>query len=193
MYMPTELVLNPQGSVTQFVVKCSECGCCRLSVVPQVLYVQVKDLEDMDWDGSTDLNAAFDLILKRACEAKISQDQMIETLFIFSDMQFDMACNCYPYGGQSSTNFEVAQAQFHKHGYKLPKVVFWNLRGYGYGESASMPVTQTEEGTALVSGFSGQLLKLFMDGVRKLESFNPFDVMKEAIGKEKYDGWKVID
>lgn len=122
----------------------------------------------MDWGGNTDLNAAFSLILKRARKAKIPQERMIETLFIFSDMQFDKACD-HPCGDSTSrsdaTNFKVAQAEFERHGYKLPKVVFWNLRGYGYGESASVPVTQTEEGTALVSGFSGQLLKLFMDGI----------------------------
>ena len=152
----------------------------------------------MDWHGSTDVDAAFDLILKRACDSKIAQEQMIETLFIFSDMQFDSACRSFSDMGDfgswtAPTNFKVAQAKFEKHGYKLPKVVFWNLRGYGYGESASVPVTQTEEGTALVSGFSGQLLKLFMDGVNELMTFNPFNLMKEAIGKEKYDNWKVID
>lgn len=152
----------------------------------------------MDWHGSTDVNAAFDLILKRACDSKIPQEQMIETLFIFSDMQFDEACGSCTipgdfYSRKTSTNFKVAQSHFEKHGYKLPKVVFWNLRGYGYGESASVPVTQTEEGTALVSGFSGQLLKLFMDGVNELVTFNPFNLIKEAIGKEKYDNWKVVD
>jgi len=24
-------------------------------------------------------------------------------------------------------------------------------------------------------------------------SFNPFNIVKEAIGKEKYDNWKVVD
>ncbi|DBA95855.1 TPA: hypothetical protein ACH3X1_001402 [Trebouxia sp. C0004] len=55
------------------------------------LPMQVGDLQNMDWRFGTDLNAAFDLILKRACDAKISQEQMVETLFIFSDMQFDDA------------------------------------------------------------------------------------------------------
>ena len=152
----------------------------------------------MDWQGSTDVNAAFDLILKRACDAKIAQEQMIETLFIFSDMQFDAACGSRGFlrdffAKTRPTNFKVAKAKFKKRGYKLPKVVFWNLRRCGYGESASVLVTQTEEGTALVSGFSGQLLKLFMDGVNELVSFNPFIIVKEAIGKEKYDNWKVVD
>lgn len=157
----------------------------------------------MEWGMSTNLNAAFSLILQRALEAKTPQDKMIETLFIFSDMQFDVACGSFEddyyrsynsnWTDKQATNYKVAQEEFETYGYKLPKVVFWNLRGYGLGESASMPVTQTEEGTALVSGFSGQLLKLFMDGVQELESFDPFNIMKEAIGKEKYNGWKVID
>ena len=56
-----------------------------------------------------------------------------------------------------------------------------------------MPVTQDEEGAALVSGFSGQLLKLFMGGASELEKFTPFTVMKEAVSAEKYDSWKVVD
>lgn len=182
-------------------------SCSVLCVQLLCMYVQVKDVEDMDWGMNTDLHAAFSLILQRALDAKIRQDQMIETLFIFSDMQFDSACYSYGTGSGSSdsywgnrswgarhvTNYTVAQEEFERNGYKLPKVVFWNLRGYGLGESASVPVTHTEEGTALVSGFSGQLLKLFMDGVQELESFDPFNIMKEAIGKEKYNGWKVID
>ena len=54
-------------------------------------------------------------------------------------------------------------------------------------------MTHTEDGTALVSGFSGQLLKLFKAGVEELEAFDPVNIMKEAIGKEKYNRWKVVD
>ena len=171
------------------------------------LALQVKDLEEMEWNMTTDVNAVFRLILKRACKAKVPQHQMIKTLFIFSDMQFNEACSggaAWGYARRDCrshilvegmcANFEAAKADFERAGYKLPRVVFWNLRGYGGGEDASIPVTQREDGTALVSGFSGQLLKLFMDeGVEGLESFNPFNIMKEAIGKEKYNGWQVVD
>ncbi len=145
---------------------------------------------------NTNLDAVFELILQRALKANISQDQMIKTLFIFSDMQFDDCCGASSgrFGPmEKETNFQAAQAKFKKHGHQLPKVVFWNLRGQGLGETASAPLTHREEGTALVSGFSGQLLKLFMGGVDELETFDPFNIMKEAIGKEKYDGWKVVD
>ena len=145
----------------------------------------------MDWGCSTDVNAAFTLILERACKANLAPAQMLETIFVFSDMQFDMATQ-----GSSSTNFKVAQEDFAKLGYTLPKVVYWNLSGPDFDEpasAASVPVTHREDGTALVSGFSGQLLKLFMGGASQLESFNPFDVMQEAIAAEMYNGWRVID
>ena len=150
----------------------------------------------MDWGYNTDLNAAFKLVLKRACDAKLPAEQMLDTIFIFSDMQFDSATDTYNLNtGQWSrkTNYHQAQDDFAQHGYKLPKVVFWNLRGPDMGETASVPVTCTEEGTALVSGFSGQLLKLFMGGVNELESYNPFNLMKEAIAADKYNGWRVVD
>ena len=55
------------------------------------------------------------------------------------------------------------QAKFEAAGYKLPQVVFWNLRASDIRRQKSTPVKLNEEGVALVSGFSGHLLKLFMD------------------------------
>ena len=161
---------------------------------------QVNELQRLDWGGNTDLNAVFTLILQLALASNIPPEQMLDTLFIFSDMQFDQATTdgngMYPLLGDpqhtaKETNFKVAQVKFEEHGYKLPKVVFWNLDGNN--DDAAVPVTHREEGTALVSGFSGQLLKLFMAGASALDKFNPFVIMKEAISAEKYNGWKVVD
>lgn len=135
----------------------------------------------MGWGMNTDLNKAFELILHRAIVHNITPEEMVQTLFVYSDMQFDEACG-------HQTNFHAAQNAFQKEGYKLPKLVFWNLAG-----SSTVPVTQDEEGAALVSGFSGQLLKLFMGGSSELEKFTPFTVMKEVFSAEKYDPWKVVD
>ena len=48
-----------------------------------------------------------------------------------------------------------------------------------------------EDGTALVSGFSGQLLKLFL--ANDLDKMTPESVMLDAIKGGKYDGWRVVD
>ena len=168
--------------------------------------MQVNDLQRLDWGMNTNINAVFQLILQRAIASNIPAEQMIETLFIFSDMQFDEAAgnsaDNYDISDedeevpdvneptQDKTNFAVVKAAFEEHGYNLPKIVFWNLKDDG---DDSMPVTHTEGGTALVSGFSGQLLKLFMAGASELDKFNPFAVMKEAISAECYKNWKVAD
>ena len=55
------------------------------------------------------------------------------------------------------------QARFEAAGYKLPQLVFWNLEASRIGGQKSTPVQFNKKGVALVSGFSGQLLKLFMD------------------------------
>lgn len=79
--------------------------------------------------------------------------------------------------------------------------------------NASKPVTASQNGVALVSGFSGNLLKIFMDGdeelKRKMEAIvivekdgetveekdemNPIDVMLRALSKKSFDGLKVLD
>lgn len=179
--------------------------------VPTHTVLQVAGLQKMEWGMNTDLNAVFTRILERALASNIPAEQMIGTIFIFSDMQFDVATSknaAMAWGfhandnedsdGEDSdgapacteTNFKVAQAEFEKHGYKLPKIVFWNLQGDG---DDSMPVTHNEQGVALVAGFSGQLLKLFMAGASELDKFDAFTIMKEAIAAERYNNWKVVD
>ena len=105
----------------------------------------MKDLQKMKWGMNTDVNAVFNLILERALANNLPPEDMLGTLFIFSDMQFDEAVRgnaALGYGGapaHAETNYKVAQAKFEEHGYNLPKVVFWNLQGEG---DDSMPVTQ---------------------------------------------------
>ena len=55
------------------------------------------------------------------------------------------------------------QAKYEAADYRLPQVVFWNLAASRIRGQKSTPVQVNEKGVALVSGFSGQLLKLFMD------------------------------
>ena len=64
-----------------------------------------------------------------------------------------------------------AQARFEAAGYKLPQVVFWNLAASRIDGRKSTPMQFNEAGVALVSGFSGQLLKLFMDKPGNLEAW----------------------
>jgi hypothetical protein len=148
------------------------------SVSGTTLAGKVQSLRDAPWGGSTNLRATFDLILEAALNFNVPSEDMPKTLYIFSDMQFDTACADVVAGGSNNdTAFEYAQKKFTLAGYLLPQIVFWNLRATASG----VPVKFDENRTALVSGFSPALLKLFMEG-----ELSPMVTMNKAI--EPYSG-----
>ncbi|CAN1294571.1 Uncharacterized protein L728 [Linum perenne] len=171
----------------------------------------------MNWGGSTNFYKVFDKILETAVANNLNEDQLIKRVFVFSDMEFHQASRIYNYGygygrvvgyrrgcyggygrgGDNSeeeepketkweTDYKAIQRKFGEKGYKkVPEIVFWNLR-----DSRATPVTGTENGVAMVSGFSKNLLTMFMDGGGIV---NPEDVMGLAIGGEDYKKLVVHD
>ena len=159
------------------------------------------------WDTTTNFNAVFTLILDRAVAVKLPPEDMIRSVFVFSDMEFDVA-----QGRSYVTNFQAAKMDFEAKGYVLPRIVFWNLRGDGRfggtGPGASVPVRGDEENVVLISGYSGKMLAYFMDG--KLEQYMAerqkeleqdeaqkqiglMDALMAVIKSGAYDKWKVVD
>lgn len=126
--------------------------------------------------ANTNLNAAFDLILKTAVQNKVPQAEMPGTLVIFSDMQFDGAVD-----GKDESAIKMMERKYKEAGYELPRVVFWNLNA-AYGNT---PVKFDKSGTALVSGFSPALATSVM--ANDLEDFTPEAVMLKTVMKSRYD------
>ncbi|KAM3691535.1 hypothetical protein ACJW31_08G022400 [Castanea mollissima] len=97
------------------------------------LYEKTSFIREMECGGSTNFQKVFDEILKVAVEANLSEDQLIQKVFVFSDMEFNEASeHCYGYDSESGreTDYEVIQREFREKGYnKVPEIVFWNLRG----------------------------------------------------------------
>ncbi|KAK5699832.1 hypothetical protein LTR97_005963 [Elasticomyces elasticus] len=158
---------------------------------------KVNQIKSTPWGGSTDFVAVFErLILPMAVENKLTQEDMVKQVFVFSDMQFNMAGG---YGSNDwSTSYERIQKKFKVAGYEMPKLIFWNLAGgragysqYGAGmhggdDVAPKPVTAADEGTALVSGYSQGQLKMFLDNGQFDE---PED---EVVEEEAKDGDEVV-
>lgn len=126
------------------------------------------------WSMTTNLNLAFEKILSVAVKASVPQSEMPEMVIIFSDMQFD-ACVTY-----DDSAIQMIERKYRTAGYKLPKVVFWNLKS-SYGNA---PVKFHTSGTALVSGFSPSLVKPLLSG--DLENFTPESVMLKTIMDDRY-------
>jgi hypothetical protein len=143
-------------------------------VVPDgCAFDRFKTISNIEWGGSTNLEKTFNLILKRAQEYKLSQEDMPKRLFIVSDMQFNDA------GGNTQTNWERINEMYRTSGYTRPQIVFWNVNG----ESTDFPVTTGEQGTALISGFSPAILKCFLHG----DEYTPVTVLRNAIDDSRYD------
>ena len=117
-----------------------------------------------DWGMNTNFVKVFEtLILPMALKHKLKPEEMVKRVFVFSDMQFDSAESSRGNDDRWSTSFDRIKGLYKEAGYEMPELVFWNLAGGRGGAAAPKPVTVTEEGTSLVSGYSQGLLKVFLD------------------------------
>lgn len=127
--------------------------------------------------GSTDLNAAFDMILDIAVKGKVPAEDMPDVLLILSDMQFNQ-CTHFNDSAQ-----EMMQRKYSRAGYEMPRIVFWNLNRYQYGGDASH-VKFDDRGIALVSGFSPAVMKSVL--ANDLDNFTPYNVMLKTLMTDRY-------
>jgi len=147
------------------------------SAVPELFNINGETLKDkissvanMQWNMNTNFEAVFKLLINTAKMYNVKKEDMVDTVFVFTDMQFDQAS-----GENQKTLYGTIKDMYEKEGYKIPKLVFWNLRA----SKDAFPIQSNTEGVALVSGFSSELLKLFMDG----EDFTPETILKKALSK----------
>ncbi|KAJ0243413.1 hypothetical protein HA466_0194700 [Hirschfeldia incana] len=178
------------------------------SANPELQVVQGDDLRsktsfvrNMDWGINTDFQKVFDMILKVAVEGRLKPEQMIKRVFVFSDMEFDQAyassssvthySTVHSYSTRDAntweTDYDAIARKYMEAGYGdvVPEIVFWNLR-----DSRSTPVPGSKKGVALVSGFSKNLIKMFLNNDGEI---NPMLIMEAAISKEEYSKLVVVD
>ena len=129
---------------------------------------RLRNIEQADWGMNTDFTKAYDLILQSAITYNVDEDSMPTMLLVLSDMQFDQSQDGYV----PKVHFDDIKAKFEQSGYKMPKLVFWNLNSYRGNQS-----TMNEDGVCMVSGFSPSIMKAILS----CEDFNPINVMMEAL------------
>ena len=66
---------------------------------------------------------------------------------------------------------------FEENGYTLPNVVFWNVAS----RNMQVPVTQNEQGVALVSGCSPRVFSMVTEG-----TLTPYAYMRSVLEQERY-------
>jgi hypothetical protein len=139
---------------------------------------KVNSVSKMGWGMTTNLTKVFDLILQRAINFKLKEDDMPEKLYIISDMQFNQASN------NNQTNFEYIDIKYKNAGYKRPKLIFWNVRS---NTTQDFPVDSSTLDVALISGFSPSILKSVLNG----KDFTPYGILRTTIDDERYSLIKI--
>jgi hypothetical protein len=108
---------------------------------------------------------------------------MPKKLFVFTDMQFNNTItgnferdyrNSRNNTNALDTVYKSIVKLYEANNYTAPKFIFWNLNS---DSNEVFPVNCDTEGTAIVSGFSEQLLKIFMN----YDEFKPAFIVDEIL------------
>jgi hypothetical protein len=145
-----------------------------------------------DWGMRTNFYAAFDKILQAYVNSNIDPDNTENMcLIILSDMQIDNAVSLQP--DAMKTMFDIMENKFAYTGtrskfnkpYKLPTVIFWNLR-----LTSGFPTTSYTKNTVMISGFSPIVLNVLVEnGIQGLKDCNPWDMFLNIINNKRYNSF----
>ena len=139
---------------------------------------KIIEMSKYDDCTNTDIEKVFMLILQTAVKSNMSQSDMPDRVLIVSDMEFDAATSNTRVGYGMKALFEELADRYEKRGYKLPKLVFWNVNS----RTNTIPMIENEMGVVLVSGFSPNIMSLVMSG-----QTDPWLALKEKLDDKRYD------
>lgn len=143
-------------------------------------YNRVKHIKKYNEVANTNLQAVFDLILGLAKKYEVPQEELPDTVYIVSDMEFD-SCVVGTNGmvtSQNDINLRAIDKKYLDSGYKRPNIVFWNVAA----RNQHSPATYDDKGIALVSGCSPSIFKTAMDGPT-----DPITAMLATVNSERYE------
>lgn len=147
----------------------------KLQYLKGSLSERYSQLSRAEWGMSTNVESVFRLLLNKATQSNVSQDEMPTMILILSDMEFNSGTS----GNWNKTAQESFESMYAAAGYTMPKVVYWNIQSRS---NENKPVQFDKQGTALVSGFSPALLTSLLAG----KDMTPFSMMMDVIGSPRY-------
>ena len=136
---------------------------------------KVRNAVTANWDGDTNIEAAFNLILNTAINHNIPANEMPRALVIISDMNFDYCAMNRRVGW---TFYDEMKARFAEHGYEIPNVVFWNVNNTKDGYHAFSDY----KGVQLMSGQSASTFTAMLANFGK----TPYEAMCDILNSETY-------
>lgn len=158
-------------------------------------------MNDSSWGGNTNFGATINLIIDTLKEHNVPPSEVDDLILVcFSDMQFDNAAgltnNVYDryfnkshYDSSSNQwepHWKKIKASLNYVGYNM-NILFWNLNANTHSHTSPYDA----EGVMQMSGFSQNLLKLFMNGdfaeMAECSRPTPYDTLKAQLDQDCYN------
>lgn len=124
---------------------------------------------------NTNIEKVFNLILDTAKNNQMTQEDLPDNVLMISDMNFD----CMVSGNPNKALFTNLQKMFEEAGYKMPKLIFWNVNVGS--EKGIIPCVKNELGVILMSGFSINLFSMICNN-----ELDPWLALKKVLDSERY-------
>ena len=152
------------------------------------IYDKFQRARQADWGGSTNIEATFDMMLNVALQNHVPASDMPQTLYIFSDMEFN---GCMSYGPANASRWgygnringgaagittllEGIAQKWARYGYELPRVIFWNL------DARQDNIPALGGRFSYISGFSMNMIEQVLSGE------DGYSLMMKKLDTERY-------
>ena len=104
--------------------------------------------------STTNIKKVYDLILDTYKHPSFNKDDALDRVVIISDMEFNSL------GNKSKSTFEYFKEKFEELGFRMPEIVFWNVRA----RNVHYP-TINENGVKLISGSSAKVINMVTNNI----------------------------
>lgn len=125
------------------------------------------------WGMNTNIEATFKMILRKAVDGRVPENEMPTHIVVISDMEFDQ---CAQNPNQNAT--EMIRREYIAAGYNMPTVVFFNVNG----RTKNVPAQLNDQGVILVSGASQNAINF----VLKKGYADMMGLVNEVVNNERY-------
>ena len=128
--------------------------------------------------SNTNIEKTMLLVLDTAIKNHMKQNELPGNILIISDMEFDQGTFSWKHQNELSRSlFDEISNKFKEYGYKMPRIVFWNVNS----RTCGVPIKENELGVALVSGFSPSICQMVLSS-----ELDPWKCLLNVLNSERY-------
>ncbi len=157
---------------------------------------RVREVQALPWGGSTNFQAAYNLVLQHLQEQHTAPGEEPKDLIVLTDMGWDQAHGSHHAmmaaavkTEAAETHIQIARKAFKScgealngegHGWAAPRIIVWNLRA----EYKDFHATAREEGVLNISGWATSMLRVLI--THGVEALTPLAMFHAQLQDPRY-------